>query len=631
MKIKRIEVSVLYLLLLLFLFATVQFLFRGYQFGVNDHSIEIPFIKKNIDNSLYPNDPMVGTRGKFVTFYTWIPAIFTMIIRNMEVVFFSLQMLAFFLVAMMSYFLCLRLFNDKTSAILGLILIFPQKLVLGGSAIHICSFVPSFSILPIALLAIYLFLEERYLLSYIIIGLSFNYHALVSLHVLAMFLMYSVFHIKQIGVKRLGKSIGLCLLCASPVMVWMLTISSPMTEEWIRLMRIRSSHHSFPLSWSTSLYLDYFLFIALSSLSLIIFPEKRYNRKMLLFSVAIAIMCGIGVVFAEIIPIKFVIKAQFFRSTNFLTLFMLFYIANYFRKSWSRSFIHKLAIIISFLALFLKSSYFGYIPLALILFLIAELVTQKQLVASWKFMAILSFLISALLLRISASHSSFPQTLSFDPITSFIRILLENKWIVIAICTAILLYIMYHNIRPDYERIRAISIALITAFIVPLMLFGVFGQFHPKNRDESNWRKVQMWARDHTQVSDIFITPPYLTGFRIFSERTIVGEWKDGTQQYFDSEYGSVWWERMNDLGKGKEFDKLSVERLMSLADKYKSAYVVVPVNKELNLEMVYKNSGYKIYKFSRGSPETTTKKTEIDSHKRQCYNIGMSEALYHI
>lgn len=149
-KIKHLESSTMLILLLLFLFATVQLLFRGYQFGVNDHSIEIPFIKKNMDSSLYPGDPMVGTRDEFVTIYTWIPTVLTLIAGNMELVFFFLQMLAFFLVAVMVYHICLRLFRDRTSAILGLVLIFPQKFVLGGSAIHITSFVPSFSILPVA-------------------------------------------------------------------------------------------------------------------------------------------------------------------------------------------------------------------------------------------------------------------------------------------------------------------------------------------------------------------------------------------------------------------------------------------------------------------------------------------------
>jgi len=599
-KIKQVKRSTSLVLLLLFLFATAQVLFRGYQFGVSDHSVEISFIKKNMDNSLYPNDPMVGTKDRFVTFYMWIPAALTMIAGNMEIVFFSLQMLAFFLVAVMVYHTCLQLFKDRASAIMGLVLIFPQKFTLGGSAIHINSFVPSFSILPVALLAIYLFLEGRYIPAYVIIGLSFNYHALVSLHVLAMFVLYSAVHVKQIGIKRFGKSMGLCILCASPVIIWMLAVSSPMTQEWIELMKIRSSHHSFPFSWPTPLYIDYLLFIALASLSLLTPPEKKYHTKILFFSAAIALMCGVGVVFAEIVPIKFVIKAQLFRSTHFLTLFMLFYLANYFRKSWHISSIHRLAIVIGILALFLKSNYFNYIPLVLVLFLIAELNARRQKAVSWKPITIVVFITSVLLLRAFVPHSVFPKSFSLDPITSFIRGLMENQWIVTAICAAILLYVVGYLIKPDRRRTSEIGVATITAFIFLVMLPGVFRHFHPEGRNETSWREAQLWARNNTQKTDTFITPPYLTGFRIFSERPIVGEWKDGTQQYFDSEYGPVWWERMNDLGKDKEFDKIELEELRLLVDKYKAKYVVVLANRELELEMVHENSGYRIYQFHK-------------------------------
>jgi len=597
-KIRQIKMSASLILLLLFLFATAQVLFRGYEFAVNDHAIEIPFIKKNMDGGLYPDDPMVDTRGKFVTFYTWIPAILTMMTNNMEIVFFALQMLAFFLVAVMIYYLGLQLSNDRVSALMALILIFPKKFVLGGSSIHITSFVPSFSILPIALLAIYLFLDNRYVFAYVIIGLSFNYHALVSLYVFGMFTLYSVVHVRQIGIKRLGKSIGLCLLCASPVIIWMLAVSSPMPEGWIKLMRIRSSHHSFPLSWKTPLYIDYLLFIALASLSLLTPPEKRYHSKILFFGAAIALMCGMGLVFAEILPIKFVIKAQLFRSTNFLTLFMLIYLANYFRRSWSDSSIHKFAIVASVLILFFKASYFNYILLVLILFLIAELNARRQTALSWKPIAIAVFITSVLLLRVFAPHSSFPKTFSFDPITDFINKFLENQWTVMAICSAILLYVLGYLIKPGFKKIRGIGIALVTVSIFAVMLPGVFRHFHPSGRNKSSWREAQFWAKNNTQKSDTFITPPYMTGFRIFSERPIVGENKDGTQQYFDSEYGTLWWERMNDLGMGKEFDKLDQEGLARIANKYGAKYIVVPASKELNLRIAHQNSGYKIYQY---------------------------------
>ncbi len=44
-------------------------------------------------------------------------------------------------------------------------------------------------------------------------------------------------------------------------------------------------------------------------------------------------------------------------------------------------------------------------------------------------------------------------------------------------------------------------------------------------------------------------------GFRINSERAVVGEWRDGTQLYFSPAFAKAWWERMNALQPGMVLD----------------------------------------------------------------------------
>ena len=57
--------------------------------------------------------------------------------------------------------------------------------------------------------------------------------------------------------------------------------------------------------------------------------------------------------------------------------------------------------------------------------------------------------------------------------------------------------------------------------------------------ETGSWREVQDWVRLNTPKDAIFVTPPQEAGFRVFSERTVVGEWKDGTQQYFDEKFAT--------------------------------------------------------------------------------------------
>jgi hypothetical protein len=114
--------------------------------------------------------------------------------------------------------------------------------------------------------------------------------------------------------------------------------------------------------------------------------------------------------------------------------------------------------------------------------------------------------------------------------------------------------------------------------------------------DSGDWRDVQDWVRLNTPKDAIFLTPPQETGFRVFSERTVVGEWKDGTQQYFDEEFALEWGRRMEALGP-QGFVKLPDARLLELAQRYRAAYVVVPPRKRHEgLQEVYRNGHYAVY-----------------------------------
>ena len=120
-----------------------------------------------------------------------------------------------------------------------------------------------------------------------------------------------------------------------------------------------------------------------------------------------------------------------------------------------------------------------------------------------------------------------------------------------------------------------------------------------------NWVNMQVWARENTPQDAIFLTPPYLEAFRVYSERSIVADTKDGTQQYFDINYSYKWWERITDLGwSSAEYDNLSPERLIQLGKKYNASYLVFPAAKPLPFPQVYENSEFRLYDLTRVSEE---------------------------
>lgn len=90
--------------------------------------------------------------------------------------------------------------------------------------------------------------------------------------------------------------------------------------------------------------------------------------------------------------------------------------------------------------------------------------------------------------------------------------------------------------------------------MVLFMGIGAFfmrGGISIENAQNPNWLAVQEWAKQNSALEDLFIVPPLLKteGFRVESERSSYGDWKDGTAMFFNPAYGYEWYERMKRLG----------------------------------------------------------------------------------
>ncbi|MDP3939483.1 MAG: hypothetical protein Q8R92_15290 [Deltaproteobacteria bacterium] len=109
-----------------------------------------------------------------------------------------------------------------------------------------------------------------------------------------------------------------------------------------------------------------------------------------------------------------------------------------------------------------------------------------------------------------------------------------------------------------------------------------------KDVQDRHWRDVQYWARGNTDRRDVFIVPPDLSGFRVESERASYGDWKDGTQMFFDPAFRREWIRRMRKLGYdgdarrlGANYAALPPERFIEIAAEFEGEgrriYAVVP------------------------------------------------------
>jgi hypothetical protein len=589
-------------LLLLFLLAIAEPLWHGYRFGVSNHSIQLSIIHRIMDGSLFPNDPMLDTAAGYVSFFPSLMAFAVGIVGNTEGLYFALQVLSFFLYFAALYLL-IELIFDKVSATIGVILMATSKVVLGGSSIHWAIFYPSFFIMPFILLAIYFFLKERYLIAYAVVGISMNFHTLISSYTFCMFACYSLlsflpanrngpgFNLQRLALQW-ARGLGVFFLCASPAIIWALSTGGELTDEWIRLLRVRSSHHSFPLSWDASHYVNYLLFLAAGALSFSYLPADKIHRKLLAFALAIGILCTAGLVFTEFYPLRLALRGQFFRSTNFLTIFCVIYVSNYIRHSWKSSALHKAVAAVIFFSLFFRENINLLIP-GLVFALVADRFLNRTRPSPW----VVIFVAIAIGVKLLWPHSGSPAIFDLDPIAGIFRVLANNGLLQLIVCAAITLILISKFYNGHQKWVQLAVTALLVVYIIP----SSYGRLHPENRTRAPWRDVQVWARENTKKSDLFLTPPDLTGFRIFSKRPIVGEWKDGTQQYFDEHYTYEWWKRMQDMGietgGPKAFNKLGKAAYLELAHKYGAGYLVLRSKRALALPKAYDNGQFAVYR----------------------------------
>jgi hypothetical protein len=75
-----------------------------------------------------------------------------------------------------------------------------------------------------------------------------------------------------------------------------------------------------------------------------------------------------------------------------------------------------------------------------------------------------------------------------------------------------------------------------------------------------------------------------------------VGEWKDGTQQYFDDAFVKEWGARMEALGD--DYETLPEDRLLALARRFGASYVVLPRQPpRRGLVLAYRNPSWAVYR----------------------------------
>jgi uncharacterized protein DUF6798 len=546
----------------------------GYRFGDSNQGITIPILKRFMDSSLYRWDVMVATGERFPTiFYATLAAV----LPGKEAIpaaFFALYVVSI-AAALAGVYRIGRWCGGAEAGLLALLVAIPVRNGIANESLYRVQFSHSHIASALVIWAMVLFLEGRRVLPLLMLSLGAYNHLLYSVYVLVPCLLVVLVEAREVGRRRTLLRLAAAVLPLLPFAAWTLAHRTPMTPEWLSLLRLRSAHHSFPSYFGDSLAAGAFL-LALGTLTLSRLPRPK-RVIVALFFAGFAIQFVLGTVFTEFVPLKAVLQFQPHRCWRFLMLILYGLAAAGVVTGWRAGGLARVAAGATAVIL-VNPQFEPLLPVAVLL----QAAVGRPVAETWARLTAVGTL--AALAGWDAPHLAL--SWAEYPLDA-----LTTPTVLGAAALAVLVWIG-HEMSPSQRRGAALAAAAAT-----LLWLGPTTYERRRAKWESGaWRDVQDWVRLHTPKDAIFVTPPQEAGFRVFSERTVVGEWKDGTQQYFDEQFANEWAARMQALGP-EGYARLSDEQLTQIARRFGASFVVAPLRQRRpGLEERYRNNHYAVY-----------------------------------
>lgn len=589
----------LFTLLLLLLLTGHSFLMNGYYSSHRYLTVATYFssIRNQIDPELFQNSIYIQAVNRnslrIGIFYDILPYV----LKHIDLETFALIHTAaglFFMLAGI-YALAITLTRSRATAIVATILYTSQlnNWTLGSPAPYLNFFHHGLPYTyPLIVWSLLFFFRGRYRSALLLTGLSYNFHPMCTLFLVCGYCLYWLLNLQKFPLK----TTMLCLLAfVMPALPGIAkTIghigSGGRGELWLEGVRWVAGYTCNPSTWTRWQLLHAGLFLILACTSLCTFPGHTIRRTVVIFWSAVALMCLAGTIFADFIPIPFIIKLSLWRSTVIYLYIAIVFIAWACLHIARRSRTH--ALLAATMILLLT----GYLPklpqfyIALLLPVFIYTLFAEQTPTACKRGAILAGTTLALLYL--AAFIFLPNT----------------AWLGLFISSALLFIII--NAPTYLPRVRTLLPWALGLLIFDAAVLTAQGgpkiYYHGRLQGKLDpWADVQFVARDISDTDDLFIVPPLRNDFYHYSLRAVLGDWAEGsTLLYLDNRFTEEWFERMNDLGWTKPnnaedgFNNLSTEDITRVARKYGAVFVVTEKPKEFDLPKAYENSRFILYRF---------------------------------
>jgi hypothetical protein len=151
-----------------------------------------------------------------------------------------------------------------------------------------------------------------------------------------------------------------------------------------------------------------------------------------------------------------------------------------------------------------------------------------------------------------------------------------------------------------------ISLLMVSAIGIDVRTPGIF----ILSSNGGEWLDLQAWARLNTPPDSVFLVPPGEAGFRVNSQRSSWGEWKDGMAVYLYPQFAASYINRMADLGvhvapmqpSGPDslreiYNRQSTDHLLTIARENHLQYIVQYTEAKRDGTPEYSNRRFAVYR----------------------------------
>ena len=532
--------------------AVAAWTFNPYHFAVSDHTYKIPFLKASWDPSLYTRDLTVGMRVAYASLFSWVVGPFNSIV-GLDLAFFIIQsvtILAFFLLVAR---LGTLLTGERLVGWFAILLLFFPQVVAGGISTFDLLVQERFVAFVFVLASLLLLAQGRAVAAGLLAGFAGDVHLVTLANFLVAAACLFGITLARAGTRRAATSTaGRFLLAmfvgALPVLTQVVRNGQGRFLTWIDPEWLRMIVVRSPQHFLP----DYRLFGAHALLGLVLIVLTwRWQADRRLRDVLAAAMLGM--------------IAGFVLATLFVTTLPWLVGLQLCLYRTDQSFLIVAAVATAWLFTRMFPTRPALALVALVLFSFAPWWTRLGLMCG--------------LALISLAMPSRQNRIDTD------RWPLRGRQMIVGLALFLLIAIMRGH-RPHWDN--------------------------PLQPKDSPNIEAQRWLRLHTERNALVLTPPGESDFRIFSERSVLGSWKDWTYNVLSRDFAFEMYDRLHemcglsptDCSSWKDCEQdcdehyahLSESDILRLARKYGLNYVVRPAGAPLAWPSIFKNSGYLVY-----------------------------------